>query len=229
MDKQGASFDNRFFPEEEKLKLILLSVILILCGVANALAADTYVFKDVLRPGGHDRTMAQKQADYRKCGAIGDRILTSQAGLERCMNQHGWTLSKYIPDPSGKYQGSYQFTDVRGAGKRGDAALHADTVGCDRQVGGGASSAAYQRCMLSKGWQYYMYTPPAHGSAPPQAPSDEVALQPGHYIDPDSGLDCVDHDGWASCGSPQGTVHYFDSERDLNCTRSRFVNVCTNL
>jgi hypothetical protein len=50
------------------MKRTILSTVLILGGMLNAARADTWVFRDTLWPNGHDRSMAAKRADGRKCG-----------------------------------------------------------------------------------------------------------------------------------------------------------------
>lgn len=47
----------------------ILGTMLILGGMLTTAHADTWVFKDTLRPNDHDRSMAAKRADGRKCGA----------------------------------------------------------------------------------------------------------------------------------------------------------------
>ena len=51
------------------MKRKLLGTMLILGGMLTATHADTWVFTDTLRPNGHERSMAAKRADFRKCGA----------------------------------------------------------------------------------------------------------------------------------------------------------------
>jgi len=46
-----------------------LGTMLILGGMLNVAHADTWVMRDTLRPNGHERSMAAKRADARKCGA----------------------------------------------------------------------------------------------------------------------------------------------------------------
>ena len=35
--------------------------------------------------------------------------------------------------------------------------------------------------------------------------------------------------GASICESPNGTVHYFDSDQGLPCTRTGAVSICSNL
>jgi hypothetical protein len=76
----------------------ILSATLILGGMLSAAHADTWVFRDTLRPNGHDRSMAVKRADGRKCGTSHD-MFTAVAPFEQCMLARGWTLDHVIPDP----------------------------------------------------------------------------------------------------------------------------------
>jgi hypothetical protein len=79
----------------------VLSTTLILGGMLNAANADTWVFKDMLRPNGHDRSVAAKRADGRKCGALpGGRSFNDAdaPNMKQCMFARGWTLDHVIPD-----------------------------------------------------------------------------------------------------------------------------------
>jgi len=62
--------------------------------------ADTWIFKDVLRPEGHSRSFKVKIADAQKCGAVGssfsDEVLPN---MQPCMLAHGWALDRVIADP----------------------------------------------------------------------------------------------------------------------------------
>ena len=79
----------------------LLGAILILGGMLTAAHADTWVMKDTLRPNGHERSMAAKRADARKCGAArGGQSFNDAAApnMQQCMLAHGWVLDHVIPD-----------------------------------------------------------------------------------------------------------------------------------
>src|SRR5262249_23090272 len=72
-----------------------------LAGTAPAFA-DTYIYKDVLRPNGHARGMAAKFADFRACG-YRKGASVSDAAVERigaCMRSRGWALDHIVPDPA---------------------------------------------------------------------------------------------------------------------------------
>jgi hypothetical protein len=64
----------------------------------NAARADAWVFRDTLRPNGHDRSLAVKRADGRKCGTS-HNMFTDSATFEQCMLARGWVFDHVIPDP----------------------------------------------------------------------------------------------------------------------------------
>jgi hypothetical protein len=76
----------------------ILSATLILGGMLSAAHADTWVFRDTLRPNGHDRSMAVKYADGRKCGTS-HNTFSDGSSFEQCMLTRGWALDHVIPDP----------------------------------------------------------------------------------------------------------------------------------
>jgi hypothetical protein len=80
------------------MKRTIVGAILILGGMLNAAHADTWVFRDTLRPNGHDRGMAAKRADGRKCGSIRNSFKDGSP-FEQCMLGRGWALDHIIPDP----------------------------------------------------------------------------------------------------------------------------------
>lgn len=65
-------------------------------GAANA---DTYYFRDVLRPNGHERSMAAKFADGRACGATAGHTFSNVPAFETCMRARGWVFDHYKADP----------------------------------------------------------------------------------------------------------------------------------
>jgi hypothetical protein len=84
------------------MKRMIIGSALILGAMLNAANADTWVFKDALRPHGHDRSMAAKRADGRKCGAApGGRSFdeAKAPNMRECMLSRGWVLDHIIPDP----------------------------------------------------------------------------------------------------------------------------------
>jgi len=79
-----------------------LSTTLLLVGMLRAAHADTWVFRDTLRPNGHDRSMAAKRTDGRKCGASRSGRSFSDAAapnMRECMFVRGWALDHIIPGP----------------------------------------------------------------------------------------------------------------------------------
>ena len=130
-------------------------------------ADDTAYFKDVLRPGGHARSMAAKLADGQACGVSGGRITGLMPAFEKCMSGRGWALDHYAADSAPRPgDTAVHFTDVKGnAGQpRDNAALQTDTRVCDAG-GKDLESAGFVQCMLGRGWQF---TLTQHAPAPPQ-------------------------------------------------------------
>jgi hypothetical protein len=80
------------------MKRTIITAALILGGMLSAAHADTWIFRDTLRPGGQDRSMAVKRADGRKCGTIRGSFKDG-SGFEQCMVARGWVLDHIIPDP----------------------------------------------------------------------------------------------------------------------------------
>lgn len=112
--------------------------------------------------------------------------------------------------------------------------IHEDTVACDNAVGvqQGKPSADYRSCMLQRGWKYsFLSRTRVQTLRAPADPyfSSNVKLAPGHFIDHDSGMDCQNVGGAEVCDAPQGTVHYFDPDQDLPCTRTGLMSICTNM
>jgi hypothetical protein len=117
---------------------------------------------------------------------------------------------------------------------RFDAQLQADTVTCDDAVGvqRAMPSATYRSCMLAHGWKYSYVTRTKVQPAPAQADpyfSSNAKVKPGHFIDHDNGMNCQCIGGAKVCDPPNGTVHYFDPDQNLPCTRTGAMSVCSNL
>jgi hypothetical protein len=88
------------------MKRILLGATLILSGMLTAAHADTWVMRDTLRPNGHERSMAAKRADARKCGAARSGRSFNDAtapNMQQCMLARGWALDHIIPDPPSRH------------------------------------------------------------------------------------------------------------------------------
>jgi hypothetical protein len=88
------------------MKRKLLGTMLILGGMLTAAHADTWVMRDTLRRNGHERSMAAKRADARKCGAAqGGRSFndTAAPNMQQCMRARGWALDHIVPDPVSRH------------------------------------------------------------------------------------------------------------------------------
>jgi hypothetical protein len=139
-------------------RTIAATAILLALSLQAASANDTAYFKDVLKPGGHARSMAAKLADGRACGVSGDTITGLMPAFQKCMSSRGWALDHYGPDPSAPRprDTTVNYTDVKGDARqqpRGDAALQADTRACDAG-GKDLESASVKSCMAGHGWQF---------------------------------------------------------------------------
>jgi hypothetical protein len=133
---------------------------------------------------------------------------------------------------------TYHYTDhwdyIRkpSLGAEFDARLQADAASCDSMVGAqrGAPTSSYRSCMLQRGWKFLSVTR-VRVPTPPSDPnfSSNARLKPGHFISHDTGMDCENIGGASVCSPPNGTVHYYDPEQGLNCTRSGLVAICSNM
>jgi hypothetical protein len=92
------------------MKRTIVAAALILGGMLNAAQADTWVFRDTQRPGGHDRGMAAKRADGRKCGTVRGSF-NDGSGFEECMVARGWVLDHVIPDPPSTHARNFRHDD----------------------------------------------------------------------------------------------------------------------
>jgi hypothetical protein len=76
---------------------------LLLAGSALGAAAETrgYVFKDVLKPLGHDRSADVRHEDGRACGATGDLDMPADVTtFKRCMLARGWRFARTLTERS---------------------------------------------------------------------------------------------------------------------------------
>jgi hypothetical protein len=85
------------------MKRLVFGTALILAAMLTAASADTDVFRDTLRPGGHDRSMAAKIADGRKCGLSRQNTFTNSAAFLPCMEARGWVLDHVVQDKSARF------------------------------------------------------------------------------------------------------------------------------
>ena len=85
------------------MKRLALGAALIAYCMLGAASAETDVYRDTLRPGGHDRGMAAKFADGRKCGLTRQNTFTDRAALEACMQAHGWILDHVVQDRPARF------------------------------------------------------------------------------------------------------------------------------
>jgi hypothetical protein len=112
---------------------------------------------------------------------------------------------------------------------RSNAELQSDTAICDSMIGAQVAgpSASYRACMLQRGWRF-THLERSKAPADPYF-SSNVKVAPGHFIDHDNGMDCVNTGGAEVCDPPNGTVHYFDPDENLPCTRTGASSICSNM
>ena len=178
----------------------------------QAAQAETHIFKDALRPGGVERSAAQKDADSRACGAGADGTFTNVPAFEKCMRAHGWALAGVKADASDA--DGLTWDDLRPKGRaRSDGELQADARRCNPSDG--AVTASVKRCMLRLGWRY------AFAVSRPKPAED-----PGTYISPETGNVCRTTGFIAVCTPPSGTVYYYN-EDGRPCRRTGLVSICT--
>jgi hypothetical protein len=133
-----------------------------LAGAAPALSAptETYSYKDIQRPNGHERGRIAKIADAKACGASKDLILpTDVTKFNACMQAHGWAFDSSVRNSALATDGTdHEIYNNVSKQPRGDAELKAATSSCSRQFGtpltGTETSSEFKQCMLSHGWQY---------------------------------------------------------------------------
>lgn len=137
----------------------------LLIGTAAAAHADTYTFRDILKPNGKERTMAQKRADGRKCGSRNNQFPVAQTDrFTACMRSHGWVVGniEYAPPkdegtPDTPDNTVVHFDDQHRHADgtwRGNRVLQADTRQCSDYGRLDYESRPFIRCMASAGWRY---------------------------------------------------------------------------
>lgn len=87
------------------MKRAIIGAMLVLGATLGAAHAETWVLKDSLRPNGHARGAASKQADERQCGATPRRTINpSMASLfQQCMAARGWTVDQVIAEAPARH------------------------------------------------------------------------------------------------------------------------------
>jgi hypothetical protein len=84
------------------MKRAIMATLLLASSALGATAdITTYVFKDVLKPSGHERGPDVRHADGRACGVSGDLDMpTDVAVFKKCMLARGWRFSRILTDRS---------------------------------------------------------------------------------------------------------------------------------
>jgi hypothetical protein len=140
-------------------------------------ADDGATFRDVLKPGGKERSVAEKFADGTACGTYGPKhTIPFMPAFEKCMNARGWVLDHYTTNEARPAAGgtTTHYVDVKGDGddhERGDAALQVDTRSCRKTA---KTDAAVNACLADRGWkitltQYGPALPRPRVAAAPQS------------------------------------------------------------
>ena len=111
-----------------------------------------------------------------------------------------------------------------------DAGVEVATKACDPAGKQSYGSKTFLGCMRGKGYKFVRIE---HKKSPPVDSdpyfSSTAKVKPGHFIDHDSGLDCKSM-GWGDiCSAPKGTVHYYDPDQQLPCTRTGMLSICSNM
>jgi len=178
-----------------------------------AYAIDHVTFRDVLKPGGKERTKAEKLADGDACGTTGpNHILPFFPAFEKCMNAKGYVLDHFSTDQARPAAGNTttHYVDVKGDGndhERGDAALQADGRICDATV---KTAQGVIACMADHGWQHTMTQ---YG---PSLPRPRVAAAP--------------QPSWSSWSSGSSDTSVDDSiRRDDEIRRNEAINLQNQL
>lgn len=136
----------------------------------QAASAETEVFKDVLRPHGVARGLAQKDADSRACGGDSGGRFDNVPAFERCMRQHGWAVATIKPNAAERAMGGTFYDDMTGQ-SRSEAALHVDTRACNPAGRLLEGSPIFARCMTSHGWRLSFSLPVPHARTYAGGPS----------------------------------------------------------
>jgi hypothetical protein len=148
------------------MRRAVIAVMLLVVATVCA-QADTYIFKDVLKPHGQPRDMAAKLADGRACGSSGESFSArSTAKFTKCMRAHGWAIDHIVRDPHDRAQDDARdpvnstvvhFDDLRKKPNgqwRGNGALQADTRRCGAHGRRDYESQVFIGCMAGLGWRH---------------------------------------------------------------------------
>jgi hypothetical protein len=167
---QGRAMNIEHIFRRNVLKLALLSAFS-LCGVLNASATDTYMYRDIKQPNGFPRDAAAKQADFAACGIAPEGVPASALPkYNRCLRAHGWAFDHIVKDPAGGFtgdrpgEGIYTYNDAsRSKGHaRSNDQEQADTAACDGGDTRTIGTSGFNACMRSRGWSFAHFTPKAH-------------------------------------------------------------------
>ena len=175
---------------------IVVSVML-LAGVVNAQAdTQTYMFKDVLRPQGHERSAAVRHADGRACGVSANLDMPNNLpAFERCMAARGWRFDHVATTPSpserpvsvpGGLNGVYTYNDAAPGPARGESEEQAATLVCDGGVSPRIGAASFNACMAARGWRLAAFEP--HPAPEPESPADDAPSPPIDFSGLDAGI-----------------------------------------
>jgi hypothetical protein len=141
-------------------------------------------------------------------------------------------LSSLVGPPASAEVDQYDFDLIHRTPRTTDAGVHsgvkAATKVCDPDDRQSYGSRTFMNCMRAKGYKFVRIE---HKKSPPSDPyfSSNAKVLPGHFIDHDTGMDCVS-EGWGDvCDPPNGTVHYFDPDQGLPCTRTGIMSICSNM
>ena len=139
--------------------VMMMAMLAALCssGAVEVVAqpVEIYHYKDVLRPSGRARTMAQKQADIRACGGPYTSAEDSPRTVA-CMNAHGWAIDHVVPPRvASAYAGRYDRTVV--PANPSNLSNAADFFACEP---GGlrnprpVNDPVVANCLLGRGWHW---------------------------------------------------------------------------
>ncbi len=146
-------------------------------------AIGAYVYDDVLRPHGRQRSSAVKKTDGDFCDH-GDQENIGGPAFDACMLARGWRFSRFEPAPAG----AYAYNDIlKPHGReRSDVARQVATRACDHGHSADIGDDAFNACMLARGWRFA-------GAVPDSSDSSDTAwsASPDPSPSADSGSDAA--------------------------------------